>query len=113
MIGSAIGVALLLAIGFWVFGGFALRLGGALLVVVGAVGLATAGEANGLLLIALGIAAWLTGHLHYALRRGAWKSVLARRAFEGIAATWRLTGRRGHHPSARVRARNNSTPGGR
>jgi hypothetical protein len=79
MILSAIGVALLVAIGFWVFGGFALRLGGALLVVAGAVGLAAAGDANGLLLIALGSLAWWTGHVHYRLRRGAWKSALASR----------------------------------
>ena len=34
---------------------------------------------TGLLLVALGAAAWWAGHLHYALRRGAWKSTLANR----------------------------------
>lgn len=112
MILSAIGTALLAVICFWLFGGFALRLGGALLVLVGAVGLATTGNANAILLVTLGIAAWWTGHLHYALRHGAWKSALARRATEGVTATFCLTGRRGHHPPARARARNNSKPGG-
>ena len=74
MIFSAVGTGLLAAIGFWIFGGFALRLGGALLVIAGAASLAITGDANGLLLIALGAAAWWAGHLHYTLRRGAWKS---------------------------------------
>jgi len=88
MILSAIGTALPAVICFWIFGGFALRLGGALLVLVGAVGLATTGNANAILLVTLGVAAWWTGHLNYALRHGAWKSALARRATEGITATF-------------------------
>jgi len=84
MILSAIGSALLAALGFWIFGGFALRLGGALLVIAGAAGLAITGDANGLLLVALGAAAWWAGHLHYALRHGAWRSALAGRAFERL-----------------------------
>lgn len=95
MIPSAIGTVLLVALGFWIFGGFALRLGGVLLVLVGAVGLATMGNVSAILLVALGVAAWWTGHLHYALRHGAWKSALARRPSKGIAATWCLTGWRG------------------
>ena len=79
MILSAIGTGLLAAIGFWIFGGIALRLGGALLVLAGAAGLAITGDANGLLLVAFGAAAWWAGHLHYALRRGVWKSALANR----------------------------------
>ena len=71
MIFSAIGTGLLIAIGFWIFGGIALRLGGALLVIAGAAGLAITGDASGLLLVALGAAAWSAGHLHYALRHGA------------------------------------------
>jgi hypothetical protein len=99
MILPAIGVALLGAIGLWIFGGFALRVGGALLVVVGAVGLATASDANGLLLVALGSAAWWTGHLHYALRREAWKSALAQRLFDGLVHAWRRIGGRTDAPS--------------
>ena len=79
MILSTIGTGLLAAIGFWIFGGIALRLGGALLVIAGAAGLAVTGDANGLLPVAFGAAAWWAGHLHYALRHGAWKSMLASR----------------------------------
>lgn len=74
MILSTIGTGLLAVIGFWIFGGIALRFGGALLIIAGAAGLAITGDANGLPLVALGTAAWWAGHLHYALRHGAWKS---------------------------------------
>lgn len=100
MILSAIGTALLAALGFWIFGGFALRFGGAVFILVGAVGLAVTGNASGLLLVMLGALLWWVGHLHYALRRGTWKSVLASRAAEGINTTWRLIDRRGRHPPA-------------
>lgn len=86
---SAIGLALLVALGFWIFGGFALRLGGVLLVLVGAVGLATTTNASGLPLVALGALLWWMGHFHYALRRGLWKSGLAGRAFDGFRAACR------------------------
>lgn len=70
MILSVIGAALLAALGFWIFGGFALRLGGALLVLLGAAGLAMTGDASGLLLAMLGALLWWVGHFHYALRHG-------------------------------------------
>jgi hypothetical protein len=44
MIFSALGITILAAFGFWSVGGFLLRIGGALLVLAGAVGLATAGD---------------------------------------------------------------------
>jgi len=73
---SAIGVAILGAIGIWLFGGLLARLTGALLVVAGSVGLATTGDPNGFLLIALGVLLWLAGRLLYRVRCGIWKSAL-------------------------------------
>jgi hypothetical protein len=85
---SAIGLALLAVFGFWIFGGFALRLGGALLVLVGVAGLAMTGDASGLILLALGALLWWVGHLHYALRRRVWKSALAGCIFDSVAKLW-------------------------
>lgn len=122
MILSILGTALLVALGFWIFGGFALRMGGALLVLAGAVGLASTGDANGLLLVALGAALWWAGHLHYALRRGAWKSAMAQRLFDGLVYAWHRIGRKTDAPSPgadlRVlpgggRTRGDDEPGGR
>ena len=76
---AAIGIAILVVAGIWLFGGLLARWAGVLLVVAGSVGLASTGNANGLLLVALGIALWLVGHLLYRMRRGAWKSALAER----------------------------------
>jgi hypothetical protein len=76
---AAIGIAILVVAGIWLFGGLLARCAGVLLVVAGSVGLASTGNANGLLLVALGIALWLVGHLLYRMRRGAWKSALAER----------------------------------
>lgn len=84
---SALGIAILAVLGAWLLGGLVLRVGGALLLFGGAVGLAAAGNANGLLVVALGAALWLAGHLHYALRHGAWKSALAGRILEGLVAS--------------------------
>jgi hypothetical protein len=76
---SAIGVAILVVASIWLFGSLLARCAGVLLVVAGSVGLASTGNANGLLLVALGIALWLVGHLLYRVRRGAWKSALVER----------------------------------
>jgi len=76
---SEIGVAILAVAGIWLFGGLLARWAGVLLVAAGSVGLAGTGNANGLFLVALGIALWLVGHLLYRMRRGAWKSALAER----------------------------------
>ncbi len=73
---SAIGVAILVVVGIWLFGSLLARWAGALLVVAGSVGLASTGDANGLPLVALGALLWLMGHLFYRVRRGIWKSAL-------------------------------------
>ncbi|HMJ72843.1 MAG TPA: site-specific integrase [Solirubrobacterales bacterium] len=67
---SAIGVAILVVAGIWLFGGLLARWAGALFIVAGSVGLASTGDADGFLLVALGIALWLVGHLLYRMRRG-------------------------------------------
>ena len=79
---SSIGVAILAAIVIWLFGGLLARWAGALLVVVGAAGLANIDDSNGLLLVALGALLWLAGHLLYRVRRGIWKSALAERILQ-------------------------------
>ena len=76
---SEIGVAILVVAGIWLFGSLLARWAGVLLVVAGSVGIASTGNANGFLLVALGIALWLIGHCLYRMRRGAWKSALAER----------------------------------
>jgi len=79
---AAIGVAILIVAGIWIFGSLLARWAGVLLVLVGSVGLATTGDANGFLLFALGGGLWLAGHLLYRVRRGAWKSALAERVLQ-------------------------------
>ena len=76
---SAIGIAILVVAGVWLFGSLLARWAGVLLVVAGSAGLASTGDANGLLLVALGAALWLVGHCLYRMRRGAWKSALVER----------------------------------
>jgi hypothetical protein len=100
MIPSAIGIGLLIALGFWIFGGLALRLGGVLLILVSAVGIATTGDADGILAFTFGIAFWWIGHLHYALRHGFWKNPLASCAVEGTTRglIGRLSSRRRNWP---------------
>lgn len=74
---SAIGTLALALIGAWVFGGVALRFAGALIALAGLLGLSLSGDVSGLLVFALGACLWLAGHLHFRLRHGAFKSVLA------------------------------------
>jgi hypothetical protein len=81
---SAIGVAILVLAGIWLFGSLLARWAGPLLVVAGSVGLASTGDANGLLLIVLGTVLWLGGHLLYRMRRGVWKSALAERLWLAV-----------------------------
>jgi hypothetical protein len=76
---SAIGVAILVVVGTWLFGSLLARWAGALLVVAGSVGLASTGNSSGLFLVALGALLWLLGHLLYRVRRGIWKSALVER----------------------------------
>jgi hypothetical protein len=41
------------------------------------------------LLVVIGALLWWAGHLHYALRRGVWKSAIAGRVFDGFRTTRR------------------------
>jgi len=84
----ALGIAILGLLGLWLFGGFALRLSGLLLFIAGGAGLAIGGDANGILVAALGALGWLAGHWHYALRHQEYKSPLARHIFCRWAPAW-------------------------
>jgi hypothetical protein len=86
---SAIGFLILALICGWIFGGIALRLGGALIAVAGLLGLSLSGNPNGLLAFAIGVCLWLAGHLHFRLRHGAFKSALAERLFLAAASAYR------------------------
>jgi hypothetical protein len=61
----------------WILGGLLLRIGGLVLALGGAGMVALSGNANGLLVFAIGGALWLAGHWLYALRHGEYKSPLA------------------------------------
>lgn len=66
----------------WVVGSFALRLGGAVIVLVGLIALAFEREiAAGLVAIVLGSVAWLAGHWLYAFRHHGYRNPLAERIF--------------------------------
>lgn len=70
---------------FWLLGGLVARVGGLLLVLVGTASLALAPRLETSLLIGVGVAIWLFGHWHYALRHRAYKSPLARYVFCRLA----------------------------
>lgn len=74
---TALGIAALALLFTWIFGGFLLRVCGLLLVFAGAIVLALSGNANGILIVAIGAVLWLLGHGHYALHHRAWKSRFA------------------------------------
>jgi hypothetical protein len=65
----------------WVFGGLLLRLSGLILSLAGAGVVALSGNANGIVVFAIGAALWLAGHWLYALRHGQYKSPLAELLF--------------------------------
>lgn len=72
----------------WVFGGVLLRLSGIVLT-LGGIGLvAFSGNANGLLVFAIGGALWLAGHWLYALWHGEYKSPLADLLFYRCVPAW-------------------------
>jgi len=85
---TALGIAALALLFTWIFGGFLWRAGGLLLVFAGATVLALSGNANGILLAAIGAVLWLLGHGHYALRHGEYKSPLAGYVFRRWAPGW-------------------------
>jgi hypothetical protein len=83
---TLIGIAVLVAGGFWLFGGVILRAGGAFLALLGALALVLLGNAFGIVILAIGVALWLAGHWHFALRHHAYKSPLAERIFDRLPA---------------------------
>lgn len=83
-----LGIAIFGLLGLWLLGGFVLRLSGLLLLIAGSVGLAIGGDANGILVAAIGALCWLGGHCHYALRHQEYKSPLARHIFCRWAPAW-------------------------
>jgi hypothetical protein len=72
----------------WVLGGLLLRIGGVVLALGGTGMVALSGNANGLLVFAIGGALWLAGHWLYALRHGEYKSPLADFLFYRCAPAW-------------------------
>lgn len=72
----------------WVFGGVLLRLSGIVLTLSGIGLVAFSGNANGLLVFAIGGALWLAGHWLYALRHGEYKSPLADFLFYRCVPAW-------------------------
>lgn len=71
----------LIALGVWLFGSFALRLGGLLLFVLGLFGL-TQGTPASLLVTVIGAVAWLGGHWLFAYKHHVFKSAIAQRIFQ-------------------------------
>jgi hypothetical protein len=81
----------IVALGFlfvWVLGGPLLRIGGLILVLSGAGLVALSGNANGILVFAIGAALWLAGHWLYAFRHLEYKSPLADFLFCRCAPGW-------------------------
>jgi len=71
----------LVALGVWLLGGFALRTGGALLAVGGLFATATTGSLTMAAATITGAVAWLAGQWLYGLRHHYYRSPLARRVF--------------------------------
>ncbi len=71
MTASAIGIVILALLGFCLLGGLVLRVGGSLLVLVRAAGLAATGDGSAAIPLALGASLWFAGKLHYAVRHRA------------------------------------------
>lgn len=84
-VAGAVTLGLLLA---WLFGGVLLRAGGLVLALAALAVLALTGEANAIVVFAIGAALWLAGHWHYALRHGDYKSPLAAFLFCRCAPAW-------------------------
>src|SRR5215218_6663882 len=84
---ATLGFLILGALALWFLGGLVLRLGGLLIFVAGAAGVAR-GNAGGILVATLGALGWLAGHWHYALRHQEYKSPLARHLFSRRPLAW-------------------------
>jgi hypothetical protein len=76
-------LSLLGLLGYWVFGGAALRNAGLLISLLGAYTCVT-GNFSGLLAVFFGVGLWLFGHWHFALHHYRYKSKLARYVFKNI-----------------------------
>jgi hypothetical protein len=81
MLVAAIGIAIIACVGFWMVGGVLLRSAGLVVAVLAALNLALVGNPAAIPLFLVGLALWLAGHWHYALRHHEYKSPLARRIF--------------------------------
>lgn len=71
MTASAIGILILALLGFWFLGGLLLRVGGVLLVLVGAMDLAVTGDAGAVIPLTVGAGLWFAGRIHRAVRHRA------------------------------------------
>ena len=86
MIPTALGAAILILAGLWLFGRLLARAGGTLLMLTGLAGVAATGDAHGLVVSLLGAGIWLAGHWHYALRHRFYNSPLTERVFYSLPA---------------------------
>ncbi|ADB49125.1 hypothetical protein [Conexibacter woesei] len=82
MLAVILGLAVLVFIAGWVFGGVLLHALGLALLVLGAVSLIVTQDAAAALVLAIGVVMWLAGHWHDALRHHEYASPLAQRLFQ-------------------------------
>ncbi|WP_347350380.1 hypothetical protein [Intrasporangium sp.] len=82
MIAAVIGATLLAAVLAWALGSIVLRIAGVLLVLMGALTMIVTGDLTTLLIVAIGVLAWLAGHLLHALKHRYWASSLAYRTVQ-------------------------------
>jgi hypothetical protein len=84
MLTTAIAIAVVAILGFWIAGGALLRSGGILVALFGVLVPAVDHSLAGIVLLAVGAVLWLVGHWHYALRHHVYKSPLAQRVFQQL-----------------------------
>ncbi|MGW4719913.1 hypothetical protein [Nocardia sp. NPDC004260] len=77
---GAVGIAIVVVMGIWVFGDTIARWTGLLLVVAGA-GYMVGGLARGAAMAAVGLLLWLAGHWLFAYKHHVWRSGLPQRLF--------------------------------
>jgi len=85
---SCLAWAVLVGLACWLFGGVALRVGGALLAAVGLLNTAMTGSLSAALLAVIGALAWLAGQWLFAVRHHYFRSPLARRVFLETLPGW-------------------------
>jgi hypothetical protein len=76
------------SIALWLWGGVLARWGGWLFMATGAFGVAVSHDASAIFVFVVGVAMWLAGHWHYAVRHQGYKSPLARYVFCRWAPAW-------------------------